>query len=232
MEFNFRICTNGVWCMKITWCGHSAFVVASQSGLVKLLFDPYISGSWNGALRYGSIREGCDAIFVSHKHDGHFGYNTIGGNKTLIRGYGKFWVHAIDVTGVKTWHDDCQGQERGDNTVFSFKMDGINVAHMGDIGHSLTDEQLGEIGDVDVLMVPCGGGSTVDAQGAFEIVGQLKPKIVIPMHYKTDRIDAEIDGVEPLTALFSNIDTIDGPLEISSTDMPDETRLTIMTPAC
>ncbi len=216
--------------MKITWCGHSAFVVASENGLVRFLFDPYISGSWNGALTYGTIREGCDAIFVSHTHDGHYGYNTIGGNKTLIRGYGNFWVHAVDVTGVKTWHDDSEGQERGDNTAFRFCMDGINVAHMGDIGHALTPDQLGEMGQVDILMVPCGGHSTVDAAGAYAIVKQLNPRIVLPMHYKTDRIAADLDAVEPFADLFTDVQTLTDKLELSAGSLPEETRLIIMSP--
>ena len=217
--------------MKITWCGHSAFTVSSDSGLVRLLFDPYIPGSWNGALRYVPIQEPCDVIFVSHKHDGHFGYNAVGGNKTLIRGYGEFWVHNITVHGVKTWHDDQQGRERGENTAFSFRMEDIGIAHLGDIGHALTDEQIEEIGEIDVLMVPCGGHSTVDAEGAFRIVEQLQPKIVVPMHFKTDRIDAELDGVEAFSKLFSNVQSVSGPLELSADTLPHETTLSIMSPA-
>ncbi len=105
---------------EIAWCGHSAFTIASDSGLVRLLFDPYIPGSWNGALRYGPIQEPCDVIFVSHRHDGHFGYTAISASKTLIRGYGYFRVHNITVTGVKAWHEDQKGRERGDNTAFGF----------------------------------------------------------------------------------------------------------------
>ncbi len=216
--------------MKITWCGHSAFLISSDNDLVRLLFDPYISGAWNGQLRYKTIREKCDVIFVSHKHDGHFGYNTIGGNKAFVRGYGKFWVQNVHVMGVKTWHDQSQGAERGDNTAFSFELDGIRLAHMGDIGHSLTDEQLQELGPVDVLLIPCGGHSTVDAAGAFAIVEQLQPKIVVPMHYKTDRIDAPLDSVEPFAALFSHVESVDGELQISAENLPPETTLMVMTP--
>lgn len=217
--------------MNIKWCGHSAFLVAADNGLVRLLFDPYISGAWNGALRYGAIREKCDAVFVSHKHDGHFGYNSLSGNTALIRGYGKFWVQNVHVNGVKTWHDDSNGQERGDNTVFSFRLDGINIAHMGDIGHALNEEQLKEIGEVDVLMVPCGGGSTVDAKGAMVLVEQLKPKVVLPMHYKTDRVDAELDSVELFAKMFSKVETVSGLLELKADSLPDEKTLMVMEPA-
>ncbi|MCP5073111.1 MAG: MBL fold metallo-hydrolase [Rhodobacteraceae bacterium] len=216
--------------MKITWCGHSAFVVASDSGLVRLLFDPYVTGSWNGALRYAPIREKCDAIFVSHKHDGHFGYNTIGGNKALIRGYGKFWVHNVHARGVKTWHDDCKGQKRGENTAFSFQIDGVNVAHMGDIGHVLDKNQLEELGPVDVLMVPCGGRSTVDAEGAFGIVEQLQPRVVLPMHFKTESLDADLQGVEPFCGLFSHVEMVSGPLTLTAGKLPGETTLMVMKP--
>lgn len=216
--------------MKIDWCGHSAFLVVSDSGLARLLFDPYIPGSWNGALQYAPIRETCDAVFVSHKHDGHFGYNTISGNRAFIRGYGKFWVQNIHVNGVKTWHDDCQGQKRGENTAFGFRLDNINIAHMGDIGHDLDTQQLQELGDVDVLMVPCGGRSTVDAQGAFAIVQQLRPSIVLPMHYNTDKLDAGLDGVDAFAELFSQVETVSGPLELTAGTLPEETTLMVMTP--
>ncbi|MCP3970453.1 MAG: MBL fold metallo-hydrolase [Rhodobacteraceae bacterium] len=216
--------------MKINWCGHSAFLVASENGLVRLLFDPYIPGSWNGALKYAPIRETCDAVFVSHKHDGHFGFNTINGNRALIRGHGKFWVQNVHVNGVQTWHDDCKGQERGDNTAFAFRLDGINIAHMGDIGHKLDDRQLEELGDVDVLMIPCGGHSTVDAEGAFGIVQQLQPGIVLPMHYKTDKLDAVLEEVDAFARLFSKVERVDGSLELAAETLPEDTTLMIMTP--
>ncbi len=214
--------------MKITWCGHSAFLLESNDGLVRLLFDPYIPGAWNGELNYLPIREQCDAIFVSHRHDGHFGFNTISGNPAFIRGYGRFWVQNIHVNGVKTWHDEVEGAERGDNTAFSFGIDGLDVAHMGDIGHALTDEQLAELGRVDVLLVPCGGGSTVDAEGAYRIVEQLKPKVVIPMHYKTDRIDAPLDGVESFSKLFEVVEEGPDTLELTTDNLPETTTLMVM----
>ncbi|MCP5038763.1 MAG: MBL fold metallo-hydrolase [Rhodobacteraceae bacterium] len=216
--------------MKITWCGHSAFLFESGDGLVRLLFDPYIPGSWNGALNYGAIREQCDAIFVSHKHDGHFGFNAISGNPAFIRGYGRFWVQNVHVNGVKTWHDESQGAERGDNTAFSFGLDGIDVAHMGDIGHALTDEQLAELGRVDVLLVPVGGGSTVDAKGAYRIVEQLQPKVVIPMHYKTDRIAADLDGVQAFTKLFEQVENLSDTAELTTNNLPDTTTLMVLEP--
>jgi len=214
--------------MKITWCGHSAFLLESNDGLVRLLFDPYIPGAWNGELNYLPIREQCDAIFVSHRHDGHFGFNTISGNPAFIRGYGRFWVQNIHVNGVKTWHDEVEGAERGDKTAFSFGIDGLDVAHMGDIGHALTDEQLAELGRVDVLLVPCGGGSTVDAEGAYRIVEQLKPKVVIPMHYKTDRIDAPLDGVESFSKLFEVVEEGPDTLELTTDNLPETTTLMVM----
>jgi len=104
------------------------------------------------------------------------------------------------------------------------------VAHMGDIGHTLTDAQLEETGDIDVLMVPCGGHSTVDAAGAYAIVQQLNPKIVVPMHYKTDKIDGRIDGVEPFEKLFDHVEHHTGPLEFTSDSLPKQTTLMVMTP--
>ena len=219
--------------MKITWCGHSAFLVASDSGLARLLLDPYIPGCWDGALQYAQIRVVCDVILVSHKHDGHFGYNSFGGNKVLIRGFGRFWAQNVHIDGVKTYHDDCQGRERGENTAFGFPLDGIRVAHMGDIGHALDEQQIEGLGDVDVLMIPCGGHSTVDASGALEIVEQLKPRIVLPMHYKTDKVAADLDGLEPFSELFERVETIDtDTLELTPDALPEETTLMVLKHTC
>ena len=100
------------------------------------------------------------------------------------------------IIGVPAHHDTEKGGEKGKNTVYAMEMDGISVCHLGDLGHALTAEQVEEIGNVDVLLVPVGGVSTIDAAQAAEVVRQLEPKAVIPMHYQVPEISRELDPVE------------------------------------
>ena len=90
--------------------------------------------------------------------------------------------------GVATYHDDQQGAQRGPNTVFVWEMAGLRLAHLGDLGHLLTKEQLGQAGSADVAMIPVGGYYTIDAAQAVEVAGQLSAKIVVPMHVKTQAL--------------------------------------------
>ena len=105
-------------------------------------------------------------------------------------------MNNIRIKGVRSFHDDEGGRKRGFNIIYIIEMDGIRVCHCGDLGHSLTREQVDEIGRVDVLLIPVGGTYTVDADAAAEIVGKISPSVVIPMHFKTDRINFPIDGVD------------------------------------
>jgi len=102
-------------------------------------------------------------------------------------------VGGVLIIGLPTYHDDEQGAKRGKNTVYLLEVDGIDICHLGDLGHTLRAEMVEEIGNVDILMVPVGGGATLDFNKAAQVVRELEPKIVIPMHYKTPFVHKELD---------------------------------------
>lgn len=181
--------------MKIKWLGHSCFLITAKSGH-KILTDPYKSGSFSGAVGYGKIYEYADIVLISHDHDDHNDVSSVPGEPVVLRGAGDHEAKGFKFKGVGTYHDECQGKERGDNTVFVFEADGMRICHLGDLGHALSEEVVTDIGRVDVLFVPTGGLYTIDAEQATAVVKALNPKLVIPMHYKTEKLGFDIDGVE------------------------------------
>ena len=181
--------------MKIKWYGHSAFLITSDDG-VKIVLDPYESGGYNGALAYGKISDKADIAVTSHEHADHADTKSLPGSPQILKEGGTHAIKGISFKGIATFHDPSKGSERGTNTIFTFTVDGVKVCHLGDLGHGLTDKEVAEIGPVDVLLIPVGGYFTIDAQQATRVVEQIKPKVVIPMHYKTEKCDFPIAPVD------------------------------------
>jgi L-ascorbate metabolism protein UlaG (beta-lactamase superfamily) len=170
--------------MKIKWLGHSAFLITAQDG-TRIITDPYKPGSFNGALAYKPIKEPADIVTISHEHDDHNYVIQIGGKPQVMRNVGTETIKNIKIEGVTTYHDTSRGRERGLNTVYVMDIDGLRVCHLGDLGHVPSAEETKQIGPIDILLLPVGGIFTVDAKAATDVMKVLKPKLVIPMHYKT-----------------------------------------------
>jgi L-ascorbate metabolism protein UlaG (beta-lactamase superfamily) len=176
---------------RLTWYGQACFLLESAKG-TRIVIDP-IPGGLGYPLPSGLS---ADAVTVSHEHGDHNNVQLLVNKPRILRGLTvdkKGWVRVaekvkdIAVRSVGVYHDDVQGAKRGLNTIFVFEVGGVRVAHLGDLGHLLTDQQLSELGSVDVVMIPVGGFFTVDAAAATRVVDQIRPRlIVIPMHYKTD----------------------------------------------
>ncbi len=186
---------------KLTWLGQSAYVLETATG-TRIVMDPIPKG-----LGY-ELPPGlkADVITVSHEHPDHNNVALVVNKARVLRGLTadkKGWtridekVKDVAIRSVGVYHDDKRGAERGLNTVFVFEVDGLRIAHLGDLGHLLTDEQLSAIGSVDVLLVPVGGVYTIDAYQATRVVDQLHPRlVVIPMHYRTPPLT--IKELEPV----------------------------------
>jgi L-ascorbate metabolism protein UlaG (beta-lactamase superfamily) len=185
--------------MKIKWLGHSAFLIVSAAG-VRIVTDPYQSGSYSGGLGYKPIRESADIVTISHEHADHNYAGDIAGKPEIIRKTGKHEIKGITIEGILTSHDQTNGRQRGLNTVFCMKVDGIRICHLGDLGHELSGREQAEFGEVDVLMIPVGGFYTIDAREATKVAAALRPKLVLPMHYKTPVLDFPITGVDAFVA--------------------------------
>ncbi|MCE5190039.1 MAG: MBL fold metallo-hydrolase [Eubacteriales bacterium] len=180
--------------MKITWYGHSCFLLTSETGY-SILTDP--CDRETGYILHDIA---CDAVTVSHDHHDHNCLAGVSGTPLVIRTSGEHEAGEIAITGYDSFHDDRSGAKRGKNIVFRFLIDRLNVLHLGDLGHMLSEELIERIGPVDVLFAPIGGVYTIDAKTAAHLADTLSAKVMIPMHYKTPALHFDIEGLEPLLA--------------------------------
>jgi L-ascorbate metabolism protein UlaG (beta-lactamase superfamily) len=189
--------------MKIKWYGHAAFLITSDQG-VKIITDPYESGAFGGQLTYGQIKDQADIVIISHDHADHNDTQSLPGSPEIVKGSGSKTVKGISIKGISAYHDASKGSERGENTIFSFSVDGMKICHLGDLGHILSEKELAEIGPVDLLLIPVGGYFTIDPNEATRVAEQIKPKILIPMHFKTKKCGFPIAPVEDFLKGKSN----------------------------
>ena len=166
--------------MLITYHGHSEFYLEGAHGFT-LLTDPYDAhvGYPMGAYR-------ADAVTVTHGHGDHNFVEKATGTPAVIDSAGEWYpAPEVKITAIPSVHDDANGEKRGKNLIMKIEMEGLTLAHLGDQGAPLNGEQLAALGQVDVLMLPVGGYFTIDAKTAYDTVRALRPRVTIPMHYKT-----------------------------------------------
>ncbi|KPK48032.1 MAG: hypothetical protein AMJ77_01030 [Dehalococcoidia bacterium SM23_28_2] len=216
--------------MKVKWLGHACFLLTSQSGL-RIITDPYTPGAFG--LEYASPAETADIVTVSHEHADHNNVAAVKGSPQVVKGAGSHDAKGIRFKGVATAHDESSGKERGSNTIFCFTLDGIDVCHLGDLGHDLPDKAAAEIGAVDVLLVPVGGNFTIDATVAGNVCQKLAPKVVIPMHFKNERCpNFPVAGVEDFTRRRQQVKKVaSSEIEIRKEQLPAGTETIILKPA-
>lgn len=190
--------------MKLTWYGHSCFMMESRAG--RVVFDPYADGSVPGLTL---PRLTADLVLCSHGHADHAGEDKV----TLTGEQTDYTVETLCC-----WHDDAGGTKRGENLIRIVSGGGARVAHLGDVGHMLSKGQIKAIGHVDALLIPIGGFYTIDAAAARELADAIDAQLVIPMHYRGEGFGFdELDTVEPFAALSKNVEYAEG----SSIELPD-----------
>ena len=214
--------------MRVKWLGHSCFLITSKGGL-RVITDPYAVG---GGINYSPIKETADVVVVSHGHDDHSNVSTVQGKPEVVKGDGIKTAKSVQFRGIATYHDAAQGKQRGLNTVFCFTIDDIKLCHLGDLGHVLSPEQVNEIGAVDILFVPVGGFYTIDAPVASQVCDQLKPKVVIPMHFKTPKCAYPIAGVEDFLKGKKGVRRVgDSEVDLEQEKLPAATEIVLLQPA-
>jgi len=214
--------------MIVKWLGHACFLITSRDGL-RVITDPYAVG---GGINYSPIKETADVILVSHGHDDHSNVSAVKGKPEVVRSGGIKTAKGIQFRGVATCHDEVQGGQRGPNTIFCFTIDDIKLCHLGDLGHVLNREQVSEISAVDILFVPVGGFFTIDALAASQVCGQLGPKVIIPMHFKTPKCAYPIAGVEDFLKGKKNIRRIENSeVEFEREKLLANTEIVLLRPA-
>lgn len=171
---------------------------------VSIITDPFTDIGYKIPLN-----ETCDIILSSHDHFDHNNFSLIRGNPEIVNASGKFKIKGIEIETFPVWHDENSGRERGRNLLMKFTVSGKNFLHCGDLGHILDDEIIEKLGKIDVVFIPVGGFYTIDAETAKKIVDKLNPKIIFPMHYKTEVLNFPIAEKERYLNLIENFRKID-----------------------
>jgi L-ascorbate metabolism protein UlaG (beta-lactamase superfamily) len=208
--------------MEISWLGHSCFRLKGSQATV--VTDPY---SPDLGYKLGKLTAGI--VTVSHQHPGHSYVEGVGGEPKVVKGPGEYEISGVLILGIATFHDGEKGAKKGRNTAYHIEVDEIAVCHLGDLGHVLTSEQVEELDNVDVLLLPVGGVSTINAPLAAEVVRQLEPKVVIPMHYKTPALKRELESVERFLKEIGAKDVAPQPkLSVTKSNLPETTQVFLL----
>lgn len=187
--------------MQIEYFGHSCFRITSENG-ISVVTDPYTGVGYELPKNLSA-----DIVTVSHGHFDHNYAEGVHGYQTLLNQTGKYLVNGIEFEGILTYHDEQEGKLRGKNIIFKMTIDGKTVCHLGDLGEACSTETVEKIGKADILLLPIGGTYTIDAKQAFEYVAKIKPKIVIPMHYKPLDGQLDITDAKSFLSLFESVAT-------------------------
>lgn len=188
--------------MKVTWLGHSAFRLEESTGTT-IITDPY-----GKKVGYEMARQTCDAVTVSHDHFDHNNLKTIDGTYEVLNTVGSFEIKGIHINSFRSYHDREKGSRRGSNIIFKYRIDGVEICHLGDIGEECSPLIAEALGSVDVLLIPVGGRYTLNYTQAMEYVEFLMPNVVIPMHYKTDDCSLDIDDSDDFVDMFDDEDVV------------------------
>jgi L-ascorbate metabolism protein UlaG (beta-lactamase superfamily) len=216
--------------MKIKWYGHSAFRLTTVDG-VNIVIDPFESGAFGGSLSYEPIQDSADIVLISHDHDDHNHTAGIGGTFEEVREEGSFDIKGIRITAIPVFHDLSEGRERGRNLIYVIDApaDGLKVVHLGDLGHTLDKDMIDRVGTVDVLMIPVGGFFTIDARTATEVMNTMRPSITIPMHFKTDKVQFPITGVDEFSRDKENVKRMNtSEIEVTRAGLPKEPEIIVL----
>ncbi len=213
--------------MEMTYLGHSSFKLRGKS--VTVVTDPY-DPEYVG-LKYPKTE--ADIVTVSHCHPDHNFISIVGGGPFVISQPGEYEIKDVSVFGFSSYHDDKQGAEKGKNIIYLIEIDGFRICHLGDLGGSLPAELIEEIGTADVLCVPVGGKVTLGPNEAVELINQIEPSIVLPMHYNLPDMNQKIFGdLKPVGEFLSKMGvedkTVLDKLTLSKDKLPEETKVVIL----
>jgi len=214
--------------MEIFPLGHSSFRIKGKT--VTVVCDPFDS-SFVGFSFPKHIS--ANIVTVSHNHEDHNAVSLVEGNPYKVEGPGEYEVSGVGIIGIASYHDGSKGSVRGSNTMYHMEIDGVNVVHLGDLGCTLTSDDIERLDGVDILFVPVGGKTTLDPNQAANIISELEPSIVIPMHYKTNRHDEKSFGdllpVSSFLDVMGKKDVTPVPkLSVTKDKLPTEMQVVIL----
>ncbi len=215
--------------MNIVWHGYSCIKITENIGgnEVSIVIDPFVAKDKKMPRNMTA-----DLLLISHDHDHHNNRGAVSENPFVIDGPGEYEVKDILIRAVPTFHDNEEGKKSGLNTMFYMIIKDMHVLHLGDLKHKLEPKHMTDLHRVDVLFLPVGGGDVLDAKEAVDVVAQLEPRIIIPIHYRTGDVCGDCGEVDAfLKAMgFAKEEAI-SKAKINSKDLPqDETRVILLDP--
>lgn len=212
--------------MEIQYLGHSCFKIIGKK--LSVITDPFDAKE----VGYNPIKQSADVVTVSHDHYDHNYTQSIQGDPMIFDTPGEYEIKGAEFRGIIASHGELDGKDLGSNTLFVMDIDGIKICHLGDLGTSLSSEQVEQIGNVDILMIPVGSVFTIDAKKAAKIVSEIEPRIVIPIHYKTK--DGKSNDIKRLDEVDKFLHEMGvkpeekGTLKINKKDLPEEPEVVVL----
>jgi L-ascorbate metabolism protein UlaG (beta-lactamase superfamily) len=206
--------------LQIRWHGHACWEITNN---ITLVTDPHDGKS----IGIPAPTVGGDIILVSHDHYDHNSVKSVEkDNSKVITDGRKRTIENIEISGFDSFHDEDMGAKRGNNIIYKFIINEIKFCHLGDLGHDLEKDTIQKIGEVDILFVPVGGTFTVDDKKAWSVVNKIKPKIIIPMHYKIGGLSLPIAGIDPFLAQAKHkVIHVGNEIDIEKEDIPTEPEI-------
>ena len=203
--------------LQIRWHGHSCFEITND---ITIVTDPHDGKS----IGIPAPNVAGDIILVSHNHYDHNSVKTVekDGSK-VVTDERKRNIYNVEIKGIESFHDKCCGDKRGKNIIYKFTLNNISFCHLGDLGHDIDEGLVQKIGDVDILFIPIGGTFTVDDIEAWRVIKKIKPKIIVPMHYKIGGLSLPIAGPDRfLEKSIYEVNHVGNEIDIENEDIPSE----------
>jgi L-ascorbate metabolism protein UlaG (beta-lactamase superfamily) len=213
--------------MDLTWLGHSCFRMRGKE--VTLLADPP-----SPSTGYSLGRVSADIVTISHDHPGHNYVQGVGGKPHyVVRGPGEYEIRNVLISGLLSYHDDRRGARLGRNTIYLYHLDDLLICHLGDLGHVLDAREQEEVNGCDVLLLPVGGGNALDAKRAVEVVSQVEPQVIVPMHYATPALKSAAPPLDPVEVFCHEMGVEQtaplAKLSVTRGSLPSEPQVVLLT---
>jgi L-ascorbate metabolism protein UlaG (beta-lactamase superfamily) len=211
--------------MEIVYLGHASFLLRYKS--VRVVCDPF-----GKEVGFSLMKVKADIVTVSHEHGDHNQLSGVEGEPIVVRGPGEYEIKEVSIIGIQTFHDDKEGSLRGKNTIYTIDIADLRLGHLGDLGHKLEEEHLSLMDGVDILMIPVGGGYSLDPGMAMEVIKQIGPSVVIPMHFKTREHNKKIFGKLARVEEFIKESGMEARREkklmVKKLDLPEEMEIVVL----
>ncbi len=208
--------------MEISSLGHASFKLRGKT--VTVVTDPYDGKEM--LVKFPKHIE-ADIVTISHDHHDHNAVNLVGGSPFVVHGPGEYEIKDVAVIGVAGFHDETEGKDRGRNTMYRIELDGVKIGHLGDLGHTLSSAQVDLLDGIDILFVPVGGVYTIGAEIAAQVISDIEPRIVIPMHYANSM--SNLAPVEAFLKVMNKGEIVPVPkLTVSKDKLPAELQIVVL----